>query len=272
MPEYAERLYLTHLLKESAIRAAIRSLALLPSSRGLDAGCGPGYHATHLAEAVGPMGHVTGLDISADFLDRGRRRAGELGFEERISFIEGSILSLPFDTDHFDWAWSADTIWPGPKADGCIAEKPGPTINELVRVTKPGGLVAVVFWSSQKLLPGYPFIEARLNGTERANAPLKPGGDPETHFMRALSWLERAGLQRLKAESFAADICPPISPDIRRALAFTFDMFWGQVKDEVTDDDWKEYNRLCDPDSPDFLPDTPGYSALITYTVFSGRK
>jgi demethylmenaquinone methyltransferase/2-methoxy-6-polyprenyl-1,4-benzoquinol methylase len=29
-------------------------------------------------------------------------------------------------------------------------------LNELTRVVRPGGIVAILFWSSQMLLPGYP--------------------------------------------------------------------------------------------------------------------
>jgi len=35
---------------------------------GLDAGCGIGHHTLLLAEAVAPAGHVTGLDLSPEFL------------------------------------------------------------------------------------------------------------------------------------------------------------------------------------------------------------
>jgi demethylmenaquinone methyltransferase/2-methoxy-6-polyprenyl-1,4-benzoquinol methylase len=63
---------LANSLRESTIRAMIKALHLPKGSRGLDAGCGIGLQCLLLAEEAGPTGHVTGLDLSAEMLDRGR--------------------------------------------------------------------------------------------------------------------------------------------------------------------------------------------------------
>ena len=65
---YIQNLVVSDPLQESAFRKAIQILELLPDSRGLDAGCGIGLQALMLAEAVGPGGHVTGLDVSPELL------------------------------------------------------------------------------------------------------------------------------------------------------------------------------------------------------------
>ena len=65
---YAQMLRVSHSLREPVLRSAIPALQLPAGSRGLDAGCGIGHPATLLAEAVGPVGHVTGLDLSPEFL------------------------------------------------------------------------------------------------------------------------------------------------------------------------------------------------------------
>ena len=51
------------ILRERLLRAAIRTLRPPRGSRGLDVGCGIGLQAMPLARAVGPGGHVTGLDL-----------------------------------------------------------------------------------------------------------------------------------------------------------------------------------------------------------------
>ena len=38
-------------------------------------------------------------------------------------------------------------------------------VKELARVVKPGGSVALLAWSSEKLLPGHPLLEGHLNAT-----------------------------------------------------------------------------------------------------------
>lgn len=111
---YIHRLLVANPLRESALNAAIETLRLPPGSCGLDAGCGIGLQCLLLAEAVGLTGHVTGLDVSSAFLNRGKKIVKEAGLSGRISFQEGDVGNLPFDNKTFNWAWSADCIGYGP--------------------------------------------------------------------------------------------------------------------------------------------------------------
>jgi len=175
MDAYARRLVVSEPLIEPVIRSAIQALQLHQGSRGLDAGCGIGLRALLLAEAVGPAGHVTGLDLSPQFLVHAREIAEKAGLSERISFQQGDVNRLPFDDDTFDWAWSANCV-------GYQPAEPLPMLTELTRVVKPGGSVAILVWSSQQLLPGYPLLEARLNATSSGIAPFVKGKRPKLHF------------------------------------------------------------------------------------------
>jgi len=97
-------------LREPALRSAIQALQLPPGSRGLDAGCGLGFQALLLAEAVGAAGYVTGLDLSPEILAYAQDMVDTAGLSERISFREGNVKELPFDDDTLDWAWSVDCV------------------------------------------------------------------------------------------------------------------------------------------------------------------
>ena len=143
--DYVTMLSRGNRLIEPIIRSAIQGLHLRPGSRGLDAACGIGSHTSMLAEAVSPDGHVTGVDISPEFLTHAEEIASKGGLRKQVSFQRGDLNKLPFGDDSFDWAWSKDTLWPGPKEMGCPAEDPLPLLNELARVVKPGGIVAVLF-------------------------------------------------------------------------------------------------------------------------------
>ena len=252
-------------LRESTIRKMVKAIQLPAGSRGLDAGCGIGLQCLLLAEEVGSTGHVTGVDISAEMLDYGREMVEEAGLSERISFQEGDVANIPFDNNVFDWAWSADCV-------GYAPLEPVALLKELARVVKPGGTVAIAAWSSEKLLPGYPRLEARLGATTAGIAPFIQGKRPELHFMRALGWFRELGLKEPEAKVFADSVYAPLNNDIRNFLVALFDMRWPDVSAELSSEDLAEFQRLCLPDSPDFILNLPDYYAFFTYTMFWGTK
>jgi len=261
---YAHKLALSDLLREPVIRAAIQALKLPPGSRGLDAGCGIGSHTLLLAEAVAPGGHVTGLDLRPDFLARARETAAKSPLSEHVSFQEGNLNSLPFDDDAFDWAWSVDCV-------GYAPVGPLPMLRELARVAKPGGIVAILLWSSQQLLPGYPLLEARLNATSLGIAPFTKGKQPQLHFLRALGWFRHAGLEKPTARTFVGDVHAPLSDGARTALLSLIEMRWGEPRSELSAEDWAEFQRICRPESPDFILSLSDYYAFFTYSLFCGK-
>jgi demethylmenaquinone methyltransferase/2-methoxy-6-polyprenyl-1,4-benzoquinol methylase len=251
-------------LKEPILRSAIQALQLPLGSRGLDAGCGIGLQALLLAETVGPAGHVTGLDLSSEFLVCAEEIVRKADLSERISFREGDVRSLPFDDDTFDWAWSVDCV-------GYAPMEPLPLVEELARVVKPGGRVAILAWSSERLLPGYPVLEARLGATSAGIAPFVKGKKPESHFLRALGWFRDAGLDECTARTFVGDAHAPLTDDQRGALIALFQMRWPDVKSELSQEDWAEVQHLCLPGSPDFVLEHPDYYACFTYSMFHGK-
>ena len=264
MDTYSELLDVTYPLRESVIRSAVQAMNPPPASRGLDVGCGIGLQTILLAEAVGPDGHITGLDLSPDLLAQAKVIVQKAGLSPRISFREGDANTLPFDQNTFDWAWSVDCV-------GYAPFDPLPALKEMIRVVKPGGIVALMAWSSEKLLPGYPLLEAHLNATTAGIAPFVREKDPRKHFLRALGWFHESGLQQSTTQTFVGGAHAPLSHDLRRALTALLDMRWPGVEQELTGEDWAEYQRLCRPESPDFILNLPAYAAFFTYTLFSGK-
>jgi ubiquinone/menaquinone biosynthesis C-methylase UbiE len=262
---YAQRLRLADRLRKPAIRSALDALKLPEGSRGLDAGCGIGRHTALLAEATGPRGHITGLDVSADFLGLAEEHARSWGLSSRVSFRHGDINALPFEDCTFDWAWSADTVYAGPVGD------PIAITRELARVVRPGGQVAILFWSAQKLLPGYPLLEARLDAVFAQTAPYLLDIAPELQSMNALGWLHRAGLMDCSAYTFAVNIHAPLAEETRAALAMTFEMLWADARSGLADEDQALFARLCEPQSAACILNRPDYCGFLTYSLFTGR-
>lgn len=261
---YIQYLKVFNVLREDLLCSAIKTLQLPPGSRGLDAGCGVGLQALLLAEAVGLSGHVTGLDLSPEFLNHAEEIVARAGLSKRISFQKGDVNHLPFDDSAFDWAWSVDCV-------GYAPMHPLPLIKELTRVVKPGGRIAILAWSSEKLLPGYPLLEARLNATTSGIAPFTKGKRPGLHFLRALGWFRKLCLQELKVQTFINDAYAPLSENIYNALQALFQMRWMEVESELSSEDFEAYQRLCLPESPDFILNHPDYYAFFTYSMFHGR-
>jgi SAM-dependent methyltransferase len=261
---YIQRMAVSHPLIEPVVSLAIQALRLPSGSHGLDAGCGIGLHSGLLAEAAGPTGHVTGIDISPAFLLRAEEFVHKAGLSERISFEEGDVRTLPFDNKTFDWAWSSCCVGYDPSLE------PLPAVKELTRVVKPGGRVAIFAWSSERLLPGYPLLEARLNATSSGIAPFNKGESPELHFLRALGWFRDAGLEEPTAQTFVGDACAPLSDELRNALIALFEMRWPGVESELPQEALLEYQRLCLPESSEFIINHPDYYTFFTCSMFSG--
>jgi ubiquinone/menaquinone biosynthesis C-methylase UbiE len=115
-------------------QAAIERCRLGPGMAVLDVGCGTGLETTRLAKLVAPSGRVVGLDASERFLTEARRRAVSLGLP--VEYRQGDASQIPFPDKAFDVV-RAERLFPY-LAD---AER---ACSELVRVTKPGGAVALI--------------------------------------------------------------------------------------------------------------------------------
>jgi demethylmenaquinone methyltransferase/2-methoxy-6-polyprenyl-1,4-benzoquinol methylase len=242
----------------------LRDIQLPRASRGLDAGCGIGLQALWLADAIGPAGHVTGLDVGPELLLFGEKLVTEAGLSGRITFQEGDIFArLPFEPNSFDWVWSMDCI-------GYPAGDLTSTLKELMRVVKPGGRILISGWSGQQILPGYTLLEARLNASCSGYLPFLQKIKPEQQFLRTAGWFQGAGLDSVKAHTFLGQVQAPLSEGERKALEELFEMLWGQPQTGTSPEDWLAFQQLCKPASPDFILDQTGYYAFFTYTLFEG--
>jgi ubiquinone/menaquinone biosynthesis C-methylase UbiE len=105
-----------------------------PGDRVLEVGCGTGVVLRDLASRVGARGAVTGLDRSRALLAVARRlcRGARGG---RIRLRRGDAARLPFADARFDAALAITAI--------LHVADPLAVVRELVRVTRPGGRVAL---------------------------------------------------------------------------------------------------------------------------------
>ena len=113
-------------------------LALLPiGSRVLDVCCGTGASALPAAEAVGPKGHVIGVDLAKQLLELARTKAIQRNLGN-IEFEIGDMLSMRFPVASFDAVVCVFGIFFVPD----MAE----AVSELWSRIRPGGKLAVTTW------------------------------------------------------------------------------------------------------------------------------
>jgi SAM-dependent methyltransferase len=129
-------------------------LAPRPGNRLLDAGCGTGDIARRLAADVGPTGRVIGVDTSATMLAEARRRT--LDPTLPVEFHRGDITQLAAADGAFDGAYSERVLQ--------HLDDPRPAVAELVRVTRPGGRIAVIDtdWGMHAIHGADPTLTARV--------------------------------------------------------------------------------------------------------------
>lgn len=266
---YIKALESTSRLSEPAIRNAIKSLTLPTGSRVLDVPCGTGTQMQWMLE-IHPKLKITGFDIAQDHIKYSKEKLTKSGKIHSCEFITGDMKKFEFDNNTFDLVWCCDGLWPGSKEMGCPSEEPYSILKDMVRITKPGGKIAILFWTSQKLLPGYPFLEATLNATKSSIMAANPHISPQLHFMRAPAWLLKAGLENIQTQTFAADINTPLNDLEKVGLHFLFDMFWGRSENEVLKETWKKYKDITNPGSEEYILNQCGYAGLLTYTMFIG--
>jgi demethylmenaquinone methyltransferase/2-methoxy-6-polyprenyl-1,4-benzoquinol methylase len=217
-----------------------------------------------MARAVAPRGRVVGLDLALGNLVATPVSRDPWWLPGRVVRVNGTLQALPFRDSSFDWVWSADTLWPD-----AVEGDPVEAVRELARVVRRRGTIALLFWSGQSLLPGYPQLEARLGVAFAEHTPCLTGLTPLQHHLRALAWLQEAGLEQVRARTFVAEVAAPLAPGVREALAGCFEMLWGDLLPYLRTGDRRAYRRLCWPNSSECILDHPGYHALVTYTLFA---
>lgn len=117
-----------------ATAALFDDLQPLASGHALDVGSGIGGPARYLAS--GFACRVTGIDLTAEFVDVARHLTRLLGLVARVQFEQGDALHMPFADAAFDGAYSMNVAMN-------IADKVG-FYRELHRVLKPGAWLALV--------------------------------------------------------------------------------------------------------------------------------
>jgi ubiquinone/menaquinone biosynthesis C-methylase UbiE len=103
----------------------------------LDVATGPGEPALSIADLVGPEGKVLGIDAVPEMVEAARREANRRGFHN-ASFEVAFADNLPFPASTFDAVVSRFGVM--------LFPSPVDAVQEMLRVLKPGGRIAMAVW------------------------------------------------------------------------------------------------------------------------------
>jgi len=114
---------------------------LTNESKIADIGCGTGGQTMVLAKHT--SGHITGIDLFADFIDILNVNSKKLNLQDRVDGVVGSMDNLSFVHEELDLIWSEGAIYN-------IGFERG--INEWHKLLKTGGFIAVseASWFTEK--------------------------------------------------------------------------------------------------------------------------
>jgi SAM-dependent methyltransferase len=161
----------------------------------LDVGCGAGQTTR---EAARLAGNVLGVDVSAEMIERARRRAAAEGIDN-VTFVVGDATTHPFEPASYDLVISRCGLM--------FFGDPVAAFANIARTLRPGGRLVALVWQSY----------ARNEWATALRLSPEPFslGDPQA--TRAL--LERAGFRGVGFE----DVHEPVffGDDVDAALDWT---------------------------------------------------
>lgn len=147
-----ERSYLSPEIIRQRLRT-LQVLALQAGEHALDVGCGPGLLAHDMALQVGTRGRVVAIDKSEAMLKLARQRCAHLS---QVEFSHGQAEHLCTDDQGFHALACTQVLLYVPDVRQAL--------NEMHRVLKPGGRIAVVEtdWRSAVLSSNEPALTRKI--------------------------------------------------------------------------------------------------------------
>jgi ubiquinone/menaquinone biosynthesis C-methylase UbiE len=151
-----------HLVEQAAVYAEEADelfdlIGIEPGGTVIDVGCGVLGVLHLLADRVGPGGRVVGLDREARIVEFGRRLAEQHGLV--AEFIEADATASGLPDDAFELVHARTLL--------LNVSNPAEIVAELVRIARPGGVVAVqepdaAAWSCDPPHPAFDILRTAI--------------------------------------------------------------------------------------------------------------
>jgi SAM-dependent methyltransferase len=262
--DYSRKLSSFNSFAEPELRGLIANVGLDPGMRILDAGCGTGEALPWLLDEVKPSGSVVGIDLAAAHVDAARVHASA-----NIEVIQGDLLTAQLAPASVDFVWCVNTI--------NHFRDPIQGVIKLTTLLRPRGRIAL---GQSSLLPDMYFAwDSRLEGV--ANEAVRQYyrdryslDERDLTSVRAIVGLLRAAnLRNVAARTILIERVSPLNAATEHYLLDTiFRGTWGErLRPYLSDDDYAELGRLCDPRHPQFALRRPDFHFLQSFTLATGE-
>jgi SAM-dependent methyltransferase len=184
----------------------VASASLEAGNHVLDVGCGTGVLAREAALRVGSSGSVSGVDANAGMLEVAAR------LSPGIEWRQGMAESLPFPNKSFDAVVSQFSLM--------FFQDRRKGLQEMMRVLRPHGRLAVAVWDSLDSIPAYAAevdLLRRLAGDRAASAlsaPFSLGGQDVLRSLAANAGLSSLSIATHKGAGRFPSIRSMVEPDL----------------------------------------------------------
>lgn len=254
-PPYARLLDAFHRAYAAELAEIVGTLPVRPGDRVLDLACGDGVYARLFSDLVAPGGFVCGIDLSAASLDCACSKPSER--DSSPAYCRASATALPLATGSFDVVWCAQSFYSLPD--------PARAVQEMVRVARAGGIVAVLENDTlhQLLLPWPVDLELEVRVAELqafAHETARPG---KYYVGRQLSAaLMSAGLNHVAEKAWATTRQAPLADADRAFVEEYLDALRRHVSPLLEADTLQRLDRWLGRHNRQPALERPGFSTV----------
>lgn len=151
-----------HVGGRAATDHLLNQLNIAKESHLLDVGCGLGGAARYVAKKY--HNHVTGIDLTAEYIEAGEVLSGWVNLDSQVFLDQGSALSMPYKNNTFDGSYMLHV--------GMNIEDKAALFKEIYRTLKPGASLGIYdIMRQQKGELTYPVPWATNSNTSQLSTP-----------------------------------------------------------------------------------------------------
>ncbi len=243
----------------------VRNLSIKKESFVVDAGCGPGLWTPLLARAIGPRGHIVGVDISPEALVTAQSRSTNRWYRRQVEYRRALLEELPIPLGRADMIFSANVSQYLPDPVSTFAAM-GPYLTQGGRLAikdidfgtmrfhgidatlQARVLQAREYWELQRVEQGYTFEDSWI-GSKLAD------------------YLRKAGYEDVRETAYLIQRTYALPSDFRSYLQGVAEWFVSEGAPLLSDDDVRDWLRSF-RDGPDNAIDQESFqSEEIEYVV-----